>query len=112
MIVELKPNPSHLGEETLPWGAITQCQPSADRTFFQNSDLSASAADEGDGGNVTIDADTVLGLNSDITATAFLGDGGNILIDADAVIGLPNEKPTRITLLLMLMLALSSVGTE
>ena len=84
----------------------------SDSTLFQNSNLTASAANEGNGGNVTIDADTVLGLNSDITATAFEGDGGNILIDADAVIGLPNEKPTRITLLLMLMLALSSVGTE
>ena len=45
-------------------------------------------AEGGDGGNITIGTDTLLGIdNSDITANAVEGDGGNITITADAIVG-------------------------
>ena len=50
----------------------------------------------GDGGNITIDSDTILGIqNSDITANAVGGDGGNIVINSDFVVGL--EERSRLT---------------
>ncbi len=57
-----------------------------------NSNISASAGGEGDGGNVTITANTVLALNSDVTATANQGNGGNIRIDADGVVGIQERE--------------------
>ncbi|MGC8711963.1 MAG: hypothetical protein ACP5RH_06185 [Leptodesmis sp.] len=55
----------------------------------RNSLISAKAGKLGDGGNITIDAPIILGLeNSDIIANAIQGRGGNIQITTDALLGL------------------------
>ena len=64
----------------------------SDRLQLFDSNLSASAGQSGNGGNITITADTVLGINSDITATAIKGDGGKIGITADGLLGF-EERP-------------------
>ena len=52
----------------------------------------------GDGGNIEIDAQFILAFpteDSNITANAFFGNGGNISITADSILGLEfREKPT------------------
>jgi filamentous hemagglutinin family protein len=57
-----------------------------------NSGISTTAGRAGaggDGGNITIGARTIAGLeNSDIAANAFEGSGGQIRIDANAIFGL------------------------
>ena len=53
-----------------------------------NSNLSAEAGGIGNGGNMTIDAPIIIALeNSDIAANAVRGDGGNIAINAQAILG-------------------------
>ncbi len=53
------------------------------------SQISASAGGAGNGGNVTIDANTIVGSgNSDITANALFGNGGNIDIESDVILGI------------------------
>ncbi|MEL6930100.1 MAG: hypothetical protein AAFO95_15875 [Cyanobacteria bacterium J06600_6] len=61
----------------------------------QNSQLSAFAGENTDGGNLTIDAGFVIAFpdgNNDIIANAEQGRGGNIDIDAQAVFGIV-ERP-------------------
>ncbi|HEY9778844.1 MAG TPA: filamentous hemagglutinin N-terminal domain-containing protein [Leptolyngbyaceae cyanobacterium] len=57
-----------------------------------NSNISTTAGNQGgfgNGGNITIDAGTLIGLeNSDITANAFEGEGGLIQITAQGILGL------------------------
>lgn len=56
--------------------------------FFRGL-ISAEAGGAGDGGDISIDTNTLVGLfNSDIVASAVEGNGGNITIVADAVFGL------------------------
>ena len=59
----------------------------SDRVRLFDSTIKASALNEGNSGNVFIEANTVLGINSDISATAVTGEGGNITIDAEGVLG-------------------------
>ncbi|MBD2325849.1 S-layer family protein [Alkalinema sp. FACHB-956] len=55
----------------------------------QGSVIAATAGGGGDGGNVTIQAPIMVGLdNSDIIANAFKGRGGNITIATQGIIGL------------------------
>ena len=62
-----------------------------DTLLLRNGSLiNAEATDEGDGGNIDIDAGFVVGLpneNSDIIANAFGGTGGNIDITATQIFG-------------------------
>lgn len=63
-----------------------------------NSRVSASAGQEGrggNGGNITLNTHFILAApseNSDITANAFTGDGGNIRIDALGVLGIESRQ--------------------
>jgi large exoprotein involved in heme utilization and adhesion len=55
------------------------------------STTAGTARSGGDGGNITIDADFIVGVpreNSDITANAFQGQGGNINITTQGIYGL------------------------
>jgi filamentous hemagglutinin family protein len=57
-----------------------------------NSLISATAAGAGNGGNVSVDAPTIVGLeNSDIIANAVQGAGGNIQINTQGIFGLENR---------------------
>lgn len=61
------------------------------------SEISTEARNDGSGGNITIDADFVLGVfgeNSDISANAFRGNGGSVDITAQDVRGL-EFRPNR-----------------
>lgn len=54
-----------------------------------HSNITTTAGNEGDGGNITINSPTIVGLeNSDITANAVQGKGGNITITTQGIIGL------------------------
>ncbi len=56
------------------------------------SAIDAESFGTGDGGNVTIDAPTIVGLeNSDIIANAVQGSGGNIQINTQGIFGLENR---------------------
>ncbi len=53
------------------------------------STTAGTAAAPGDGGNITLSSDTLVGLlNSDITANSFFGRGGKIEITAQGIFGL------------------------
>lgn len=60
----------------------------------RNSEISTTAGSErrgGDGGNITLDTDFLIGspnTNNDITANAFTGNGGDIQINAQSILGL------------------------
>lgn len=59
-----------------------------------NSEIGTDAtAGAGNGGNINIDTDLLIGLeNSDITATAIAGRGGNIQINTQGIIGIEPRK--------------------
>ncbi|MCW5313307.1 filamentous hemagglutinin N-terminal domain-containing protein [Nostoc sp. KVJ3] len=58
-------------------------------TLRQGSRIFANADNQGDGGNIKINAPIILGLeNSDIIANAIKGKGGNIQITTQGIIGL------------------------
>jgi filamentous hemagglutinin family protein len=53
-----------------------------------NSQITATAGGSGNGGNLTINADTIVALeNSDIRANAVQGQGGNVKIDTFGIFG-------------------------
>jgi len=61
----------------------------------RNSLISTEAGGTGNGGDIDINTETLVGLfNSDIVANAFQGNGGNITIVAEGVIGL-QPRPFR-----------------
>ncbi len=61
----------------------------------RNSQISAEAGGTGNGGNITIDTDTLAALeNSNITANAFEGRGGNIQIDTQGIFRSPDSDIT------------------
>ncbi len=68
------------------------------RKNSQISASAGTAAAGGDGGNIKIDAKFVLAFpteDSDITANAFIGNGGNISITAEGILGIEfREQPT------------------
>ncbi|NKB17011.1 MAG: S-layer family protein [Pseudanabaena sp. CRU_2_10] len=58
----------------------------------QQAQISASAGELGDGGNIAIEAGTVTGFDrSQISANAFQGNGGNIQIDTQGLFFTPNS---------------------
>ena len=61
-----------------------------------NSGISSTAGTQqgpGEGGNITIDTETLIGLeNSDLTANAFQGQGGQVVITASGVFGLQRRE--------------------
>lgn len=62
----------------------------------RNSEISTNAGGIGNGGNINIDTDLLVGLeNSDITATAVKGQGGNIQITTQGIFGIePRSEST------------------
>ena len=59
------------------------------------STISATAGDRGDGGNITINAGTLVGLEtSKITANAFEGRGGNIKVNTQGLFLSPDSQIT------------------
>ena len=68
------------------------------RNSSQISTTAGTAETEGDGGNITIDANFIVALpeeNSDITANAFFGNGGRISITTNGIFGI--DFRTRLT---------------
>ena len=60
-----------------------------------NSTISATAGNRGDGGNITINAGTLVGLEtSKITANAFEGRGGNIKVNTQGLFLSPDSQIT------------------
>lgn len=62
-----------------------------------NSTISAQALEDADGGNLTIDADSIVAFpnqNNDIIANAAQGTGGNIDITTSAIFGLVERSST------------------
>jgi filamentous hemagglutinin family protein len=62
---------------------------------LDNSEITAQAFDNANGGNLEIDADVIAAFpngNSDIRASAEQGQGGNINIDAESIFGI-EERP-------------------
>ncbi|MEY4520408.1 MAG: hypothetical protein RLZZ499_3008, partial [Cyanobacteriota bacterium] len=67
----------------------------ADTLVLDNSVISAQAFNNSNGGNLKIDADVIAAYpngNSDIRASAEQGKGGNITINADSVLGI-EQRP-------------------
>ncbi|BAU64138.1 haemagglutination activity domain protein [Stanieria sp. NIES-3757] len=65
-----------------------------------NSQISAKATGEADGGNVTINSDFIVAFpnqNNDILASAEAGNGGNINITANSVLGLAERTQNPFT---------------
>jgi filamentous hemagglutinin family protein len=61
-------------------------------TLRHGSNIATSAGGVGNGGNITIDSPTIVGLeNSDIVANAVQGAGGNIQINTQGIFGLQNR---------------------
>jgi large exoprotein involved in heme utilization and adhesion len=61
-------------------------------TLRHGSTITATAGGTGNGGNITIDSPTIVGLeNSDIIANAVQGNGGNIQINTQGIFGLENR---------------------
>ena len=61
------------------------------RNGSQISTTAGTAQARGDGGNIFIDAGSIVAVpqeNSDITANAFLGDGGRIVINTQSIFGI------------------------
>lgn len=55
----------------------------------RDSQISAESGGKGNGGNITINAPFIIGLeNSDIIANAVQGNGGNINITTEGIFGL------------------------
>ena len=64
-----------------------------DSSNFQINGGNVSASSGNNGGNITINTDTLLSLgDGDITATAFAGQGGNISIVSDGVLGFESSR--------------------
>jgi filamentous hemagglutinin family protein len=62
-------------------------------TLRHGSNIATSAGGAGNGGNITIDSPTIVGLeNSDIVANAVQGAGGNIQINTQGIFGLENRS--------------------
>ncbi|NJK51155.1 filamentous hemagglutinin N-terminal domain-containing protein [Candidatus Gracilibacteria bacterium] len=61
------------------------------RNGSQISTTAGTAEAGGDGGNIFIDAGSIVAIpqeNSDITANAFLGDGGRVIINTESIFGI------------------------
>ncbi len=68
---------------------------SSDLQLKHGSTISATAGNSGNGGNITIDTDTLAILeNSAVTANAFEGRGGNIKINAQGFFLSPDSRVT------------------
>lgn len=68
---------------------------SSDLRLNNASNITATAGGTGNGGNISINTDTLVGLeNSDITANAFAGRGGNIFITTQALFLSPDSDIT------------------
>ena len=76
-------------------GGIINLQIAENITLKNNSQITARAFGEADGGNITIDTTFIIAFpnsNNDIIANAQQGDGGNITIDAQSLFGI-EERP-------------------
>ena len=76
-------------------GGIIDLQIAENITLKNNSQITARALGEADGGNITIDTTFIIAFpngNNDIIANAQQGDGGNITIDAQSLFGI-EERP-------------------
>ena len=61
--------------------------------LFGQSQISASAGNFGNGGNINIDAEAIIARgNSDITANAFQGSGGSVNINSDVILGIARRS--------------------
>jgi large exoprotein involved in heme utilization and adhesion len=66
-----------------------------DLLLNNKSHITASADNQGDGGNITINTDIIVAIkNSSITANAFEGRGGNITINAQGLFFSPDSLIT------------------
>ena len=75
-----------LRAETVSQGGNIVLQDVDSLVLQRNSEISAAASDEGDGGNITIDSNTIVALNkSSITASAQAGQGGNIDVEVQGL---------------------------
>ena len=76
-------------------GGIINLQIAEGITLDNNSNITARAFEEANGGNLTIDTNFIIAFtagNSDIIADAQQGDGGNITINARSLFGI-EERP-------------------
>ncbi|MGL6341404.1 MAG: filamentous hemagglutinin N-terminal domain-containing protein, partial [Waterburya sp.] len=67
---------------------------------LDNGEITAQAFNDVNGGNLEIDADVIVAYpnsNSDILASAEQGEGGNITINADSVLGIEQRPPSNLT---------------
>ncbi|MEO0834835.1 MAG: S-layer family protein, partial [Cyanobacteria bacterium J06642_3] len=95
-------------------GGNIQLQIQDDLTLKGNSRISAQAFNNANGGNVDIDANFVIAppqQNNDILASAVLGSGGNITISAEGIFGI-EERNSRLSNLTNDIDASSEFGTS